>query len=62
MGGNTISNNNVKENMNGKFGPCNDGTKNTMRCRQVKTTTCLTSYKNKKTSKIFFNVTCKSKF
>ena len=65
IGGNTIINNNVKrttkENMNGKYLPRN-GRKNTMCCRQIKTTTSIISYENKNTFKIFHNLSCKSNF
>lgn len=61
----TIINNNVVKKNNvrttkdiGKHHPCNSR-KNTMCCRQVKTPTSFTSYENKKTFKIFDNLTCR---
>ena len=53
IGGNTIINNIIKrtakENMNGKCRRCATADKKTMCCRQVKSTTSLTGYKNKRT-------------
>ena len=61
----TIINNNVVKKNNvwttkdiGKHHPSNSR-KNTMCCWQVKTPTSFTSYENKKTFKIFDNLTCK---
>ena len=60
----TINNNvkrTTKKNINGKRCSCS-GWKNTMHCRQVEITTSFTSYKNKKTLKIFQILTCDRNF